>query len=886
MRSGRLRPLVAFGISAIAVLALSSCARHEVVQGTNLASARWLVIGPFAVAGTEGPSGTRAGVERDFLSSLGGEAAARPERGDIVDARSWTEVVALDGKVDLLRCYPGTTNAVAYAYTEFEAKQPGAVALKLGSDDGISVWLNGNRVWTNPILRSLTPAADAVRVDLAAGRNRLLVKLDQASGNWGFSASIRSIDEEAGDWSRLPGRSLRIVLRRSLCSAASEAECTVSTDPGYAVEIPVELSVSDSTGMLVGTASATTGRQTTVPLPLDAVGVYTIQVACTFPGIAAADAIILVGDQQKLVAEAVTKARATLAKAEPAVSTLAFLADHLEGKGPAPLHSADRDLRAMLTIDRITAAVASGTFKPENFTGQHQWAYRSAIDGSYQPYTVYLPKNYNSATEYGLVFALHGHTDNDWNAASNLSRSQPEGVIIAAPYGRGDIGYRTIGEQDVLDVLRLVEETYSIDRNRIYLVGWSMGGMGTWRIAQEYTDLFAAVAPFCGWTGTGYLCNLMNTPTLIVHGDADPTVSPTLDRTAAAKLGQLGAPVEYRELKGVDHDTWSPAVLAAAGIDVLSYFDSHVKNDWPAKLTVAVADPRYGRHFWVRVDELTSPPLVGRIDAEIVDETLVGVKTEKIGAFALDLRHPSLTSHGAIVVNIDNDSMVVAGGTPAACFVRGADERWSFTTPPDPALARHEGAGWAGVFLGPLTIVYGTQDPDRAPILRLAAQSIADWAAGPQIPVGSTIGEFKIRSDLEVTEQDLESGNLLLIGGESENRLSKAQLDFMNVHIHGDSVTVAGREIPGQGLVAVYPNIRSTSRLATVLVIPRATIDVGGLLYYAAIGLHSFSVNSAATDPVLFPDLEVFSSLQSLFGGAASWAGYYDRNWKNLGRTR
>ena len=62
--------------------------------------------------------------------------------------------------------------------------------LSLGSDDGIRVWLNGVIVHENETGRGYTPDADTAPVKLKAGINRILVKVDNYIGGWGFGMGV------------------------------------------------------------------------------------------------------------------------------------------------------------------------------------------------------------------------------------------------------------------------------------------------------------------------------------------------------------------------------------------------------------------------------------------------------------------------------------------------------------------------------------------------------------------------------------------------------------------------------------------------------------------------------------------------------------------------
>ncbi len=80
--------------------------------------------------------------------------------------------------------------AVAWAYAEIDSVHARETVLRCGSDDGIRIWLNGERIHSNEVARGFIPTSDSVAVRLKAGKNRLLVKIDQYVGGWGFGVMI------------------------------------------------------------------------------------------------------------------------------------------------------------------------------------------------------------------------------------------------------------------------------------------------------------------------------------------------------------------------------------------------------------------------------------------------------------------------------------------------------------------------------------------------------------------------------------------------------------------------------------------------------------------------------------------------------------------------
>ena len=112
----------------------------------------------------------------------------------------------------------------------------------------------------------------------------------------------------------------------------------------------------------------------------------------------------------------------------------------------------------------------------------------------------------------------------------------------------------------VKKVLDEAVEKYPVDRNRIYIAGLSMGGMGTFDMLCRYPDLFAAAIPICGGVSSERLEKIKTkTKIRIFHGDADTVVPVAYSREAYKVLKRNGANVEYIEYPGVNHDSWTSA---------------------------------------------------------------------------------------------------------------------------------------------------------------------------------------------------------------------------------------------------------------------------------------------------------------------------------------
>jgi len=144
-------------------------------------------------------------------------------------------------------------------------------------------------------------------------------------------------------------------------------------------------------------------------------------------------------------------------------------------------------------------------------------AYRSQIDGSIQPYAVLLPHDYgrDPTKKWRLDVVLHGRdsslTEAKFIATHNGTAPKDRDYIQLEPYGRGNNAYRWAGETDVDEVWgrTVYGSDYKIDKNRVVLRGFSMGGAGTWHIGLHHPSHFCVIGPGAGFTTThGYITNL------------------------------------------------------------------------------------------------------------------------------------------------------------------------------------------------------------------------------------------------------------------------------------------------------------------------------------------------------------------------------------------
>ena len=248
--------------------------------------------------------------------------------------------------------------------------------------------------------------------------------------------------------------------------------------------------------------------------------------------------------------------------------------------------------RELAAADSVAVAVRAGRDPFAKRTGDFERHHLLRPADEILPYRVYVPTSYSRAREFPLVIALHGLGGTEDSFFDSFGGEFPRlaeqrGYILAAPLGyRPDAPYgwglgeppadrerrraMQLSEQDVMQVLARMRRDYNIDDDRIYLIGHSLGAIGTLNIAQKYPDRWAGLAAFAGGRGAPTLDLIREIPTLVVHGDADATADVLGARILVATMRRLGMNVRYIEVPGGTHG----GVVGPNAGAMFDFFDS------------------------------------------------------------------------------------------------------------------------------------------------------------------------------------------------------------------------------------------------------------------------------------------------------------------------
>jgi predicted peptidase len=186
-------------------------------------------------------------------------------------------------------------------------------------------------------------------------------------------------------------------------------------------------------------------------------------------------------------------------------------------------------------------------------------------------YLLHLPEDYDnsSSKKWPLILFLHGMGER----GDDVELVKRHGIARIAET-KGGLPFITVSPQCPADswwlfetdaLVLLLDEiirTYSVDTDRVYLTGLSMGGFGTWYLASLYPERFAAIAPICGGglRQIGFperAAALKDVPVWAFHGSDDNVVPVQESQKIVDYLQSIGANVKFTVYPGVKHDSWT-----------------------------------------------------------------------------------------------------------------------------------------------------------------------------------------------------------------------------------------------------------------------------------------------------------------------------------------
>lgn len=177
-------------------------------------------------------------------------------------------------------------------------------------------------------------------------------------------------------------------------------------------------------------------------------------------------------------------------------------------------------------------------------------------------YLLALPKDYEKKEKWPLMMFLHGSGERGDNLELLKKHGPPRLIeegkefpfIVVSPQCPSGIRWKTNALVALIDE---IIKNYNVDENRIYITGLSMGGYGTWKLANEIPERLAAVVPICGWGDSWTICEIGDLPVWAFHGGKDNVVLPQKSQELVDALKKCNGNVKFTLYPEANHDSWT-----------------------------------------------------------------------------------------------------------------------------------------------------------------------------------------------------------------------------------------------------------------------------------------------------------------------------------------
>jgi pimeloyl-ACP methyl ester carboxylesterase len=476
-------------------------------------------------------------------------------------------------------------------------------------------------------------------------------------------------------------------------------------------------------------------------------------------------------------------------------------------------------------------------------------AYRSAVDGSLQPYAVTLPAEYgrDQARAWPIEVVLHGRdsglTEVKFLHEHNSDKAAPkkQDWVQIDIFGRGNNAYRWAGESDVIEAIdhfiaveRALGRDKLLDLSRVVLRGFSMGGAGTWHLGLQRPDKWCVIGPGAGFTTThGYVADLpeklppyqeaclhiydavdyaenaFNVPVVAYSGSKDKQKAAA--DNVEARLKQLGIPMTHIIGEDLGHsfpDKWKQKAEA----EYAKYVEKG-RAEYPKKVRFITYTLRYAGCDWVSLMALERHYDRAFVDAEATEDGFT-IKTENIRLMSLRMKPGGV---GKVVVAIDGEKVETAPYlTPNGnrlVYLQRREGKWSAVLPQrlvgDQERRPYKAPDLTGpiddAFAGAFLCVHGTGKPWHEEAQKYADANLrrfqAEWSKFFR-------GDLPIKDDADVTPEDIANRHLILFGDPASNSLIRQVLDALPLSWTKEEITLAGKAVSASDHVPVliYPS--------------------------------------------------------------------------------
>ena len=461
-------------------------------------------------------------------------------------------------------------------------------------------------------------------------------------------------------------------------------------------------------------------------------------------------------------------------------------------------------------------------------TGPVVRGYISKIDKTVQPYGLLIPSSYkfDGSEKHRLDFWFHGRGENlsEVNFLNDRSKNPgqiaPANTIVLHPYGRYCNANKLAGEIDSLEALDAVKKQYRIDPDRIAVRGFSMGGAACWQFAVHYPDQWFAANPGAGFSETpdflkvfqketlspsrfeqslwhmydcpDYAANLSHLPTIAYSGDKDI-------QKQAADMMAAAFEREGMKLLHIIGPNTAHSIHPDSGKEIeakLAEWAVKGVDRAPASLQLVTYTLKYNQMHWLKIEGMKQHWEEARVVIKPVANEL-HITTRNVTSLTVnpppDQPRKVRIDGGAPVEIPASGSFVLDGASWKSGQLQGLRKKHGLQGPIDDALMD------SFVFVKP-------SQPCRNEAVEKWVKAEFDHAVTHWRR--QMRGDAIVKSDSEITANDIAESNLVLWGDAQANQVLARIADKLPILWTAKDVIVGELKFDAahHAPVAIYPN--------------------------------------------------------------------------------
>ncbi len=470
-------------------------------------------------------------------------------------------------------------------------------------------------------------------------------------------------------------------------------------------------------------------------------------------------------------------------------------------------------------------------------TGLVVRGYRSAIDGSVQPYGLVIPNKHNFNKPAPLYVWLHGRGEKVtdlhfmYDCAHKPGLVQLDDTIVAHAFGRQCIGFKGPGEQDVLDVIDHVQQQYKIDPDRIVLMGFSMGGGGSKSVGCHYVDRFCAIHTGAGYSETAKFMKLKpedypSKMEQILWGvnDVPCYVRNLFAIQFSCYSGEKDGQIQAAQVMEEAYKAHGKELIHFIGKDTAHKYHPDSLRDALAlvKKAVVVGRPKqqptlsfqtqtlqYNTLFWLTALGLEQHWTDSRIDATASGKNMT-LTTLNINR--LRVTWPQLQNGS--VITVDGKAVTFPQVSPTGAELVKKNNVWQAAQAGDDNGLRKR-PGQQGpiddIFNRPFLVVKPTGVSSNEQFQRW---SLFEANHFPERWATVMRGDLRIKNDTEVTEDDIKNYHLVLWGDAASNKIIAKIIGQLPIKWDEKHIQLGGKTYAtsDHALAMIYPNPLQANR--------------------------------------------------------------------------